>query len=70
MAATMLLLVEKSLSRKFITKNSAFSKGVSTARSTIAPPGMRAAVGTPMATLEPAAEASMPVAVKAPWAKA
>ena len=39
-------------------------------RSTIAPPGMREDVGTPMVTLEPAALASMPVVVNAPWARA
>ena len=63
-------LVEKSLSRRLSTKLSALSNGVSTERSTMAPPGMRAAVGTPMATFEPACAASMPVAVTEPWAKA
>ena len=70
MALTMALVVVKSLSRTFSTTRSALSKGVSTVFSTCAPAGMRAEVGTPMATLEPAALASMPVAVRAPWARA
>ena len=39
-------------------------------RSTLAPLGMRAAVGTPMVTFEPAASSVTPVAVSAPCAKA
>ena len=66
---TMAVVVVKSDSRTFMTTWSDFSNGVSTMRSTVAPPGMRAEVGTPMLTLEPAALVSTPVAVSAPWAR-
>ena len=69
-AATMAVVVVKSCSRTFIITNSVFSNGVSTIRSTVAPLGMRAEVGTPTATLEPAALASIPVVVTIPCAKA
>ena len=69
-AVTMAAMVVKSPSRTFKISCSALAKGVSTTRSTVAPPGTRAEVGTPMATFVPAPAASMPVAVKAPWARA
>ena len=50
----------------FKTTLSANPNGVSTARSTKAPPGIRPAVGTPIETDEPAASASMPVTVSGP----
>ena len=69
-ALMMAVVVVKSLSRTFKISCSAVANGLSTIRSTVAPAGMRPDVGTPMATFEPAAEASMPVVVRLPWAKA
>ena len=70
MALMMAVVVVKSPSRTFKMSCSAVANGFSTMRSTVAPAGTRAEVGTPMLTLEPAALASMPVAVSAPWASA
>ena len=70
MAWMMLDAVVKSPSRRFSSTLSALSNELSTAFSTVAPPGMRAEVVTPVDTLEPAPPASMPVAVSEPWASA
>ena len=70
MTSTMALVVVKSESRTLSTTESDLPNGLSTARSTCAPFGMRPAVGTPMVTLEPAALVSKPVVAMAPCAKA
>ena len=70
MAWMMALAVVKSPSRKFNKTLSVLSKELVTNFSTIAPDGIRAAVVTPLLALEPAALTSLPVAVKAPCAKA
>ena len=69
-ALTIAVVVVKSLSRTLSSTWSVLSKGFSTTFSTLAPPGMRDAVGTPIVTLEPAPPASTEVAGSGPWASA
>ena len=65
-ALMMAVTVVKSPSRTLMMSWSALAKGFSTTRSTVAPPGTRAAVVTPVETLEPEPLAETLVAVKGP----